>query len=86
MRALKQIRKVVENRRWAYVLAHKDAVKLGHKELSESLYELTAEDDSILCEIDKIMAAAAKRRVEIRDTIFMAILGAGVAIVTAILW
>jgi len=86
MKTINQIRERIRGREMAYVLARKDATKFGHAGLSASLGELIGEDAAILDEIDKIVAEAAKRRREIRNTIIMAILGALVALAAAILW
>lgn len=79
MKTTNQIRDYIRKRQIGFVLAQKDAIKFEHAELSASLGELIADNQNILDEIDKIMAAAAKRKREIRNTIVMAVLGAGVA-------
>ena len=80
MKTINKIRDCVCGRGMAYSLARKDAIKFEHAELASSLLELATECSSIVEEIDKIVAEAAKRRREIRDAVIMAVLGAGVAV------
>ena len=83
MKTVRLIQKEIDRAMTENLQAYDDAKARGAKRASAMFGMAATECNNILSAIDKIVD---KRKREMRNTIVMAILGAGVAIAAAILW